>query len=287
MTHQVTISLVKELRTKTGVGMSKCKAALEEANGDLELAIANLRKAGFASAAKREERETKEGMIGYSENDTHLALVEVNAETDFVVKNETFKEFVNNIAQETVNTNPQSLESFINQKYSKDPTLTIDQYRSLIIQKIGENIQIKRINIIEKDENVSLGIYSHMGGKIVAAVKLEGSNNEQSFAKDIAMHIAAEKPQYIDIASIPEDIKNEKKNAFKEEVKTKPANIIDKIVEGKMRAFYDKVCLYNQEFIKDSEITIAQLLGKHSKDIQKPLKVKSFICWAIEEEQFR
>src|SRR5262245_38339784 len=139
----VTPAMIKELRERTGVGMGKCKEALEEAKGDMELAIANLRKAGMASAVKKEGRETKEGMIGIFDNEQSVGIVEANAETDFVIRNDRFKQFLDHVAQEAAKTNPPSLETFLQQKYSKDPSLTIDEYRATIVQAIGENIQIR------------------------------------------------------------------------------------------------------------------------------------------------
>lgn len=144
MSTPITAALIKELRDRTGVGMGKCKEALDEAKGDIELAISNLRKAGMASAVKKEGRVTNEGMIGFAETPSIVAIVEVNAETDFVVKNDRFKQFLNDIAHEAAATNPASLEAFLHQKYSKDHSLTIDQYRATIVQAIGENIQIRR-----------------------------------------------------------------------------------------------------------------------------------------------
>ena len=140
---KITPDLVKELRERTGVGMGKCKEALEKVGGDLEKAIDFLRKAGMASAVKKEGRETREGLIGTAETKDAIALVEVNSETDFVTQNEKFKQFVHDIALEAAEGHAKSLESFLAKKCKKDPTLTIDQYRALIIQSLGENIQIQ------------------------------------------------------------------------------------------------------------------------------------------------
>lgn len=141
----VTAAMIKELRERTGVGMGKCKEALEEAKGDMDLAIANLRKAGMASAVKKEGREAKEGMIGVGESKIAVALAEINSETDFVAKNDRFKQFVESVATDLAETNPTSLDAFLQQKSSAEPSLTIDQYRATLIQTIGENIQIKRV----------------------------------------------------------------------------------------------------------------------------------------------
>ncbi|WP_068471330.1 translation elongation factor Ts [Candidatus Protochlamydia phocaeensis] len=277
----VTPAMIKELRERTGVGMGKCKEALEEAKGDMELAIANLRKAGMATAVKKEGRETKEGMIGTAEGSNAIAVVEVNAETDFVVKNDRFKQFLENIAEEAVNTNPPSLDAFLQQKYSKEPSLTIDQYRATIVQTIGENIQIKRILMLKKSPDRSLGVYSHLGGKIVTVVELTGSNQEGSLAKDIAMHTAAAAPEYLSPETVPQEIIANEKDIAKGQIQGKPANIVDKIVEGKISAFYDAHCLVRQKYIKDDTITIADLVNKRAKEVGKPLTVSNFIRWNV------
>lgn len=191
----ISAGMIKELRERTGVGMGKCKEALEEAKGDMELAIANLRKSGMASAVKKEGRETKEGMIASAESGDTIAVVEVNAETDFVAKNDRFKEFLKAIAEEVAKTNPSSLDAFLQQSYSKEPSLTIDQYRATFVQTIGENIQIRRLATFKKTPEKSFGVYSHMGGKILTFVEINGCNDQEALAKDIAMHIAAASPE--------------------------------------------------------------------------------------------
>jgi len=280
---KVTPDMVKQLRERTGVGMGKCKEALDQAGGDMEKAIDLLRKAGMASAVKKEGRETKEGVIGHAESNDAVALVEVNSETDFVAQNDKFKQFVRDIAIEIAETKPASLEAFLAQKYRKDPTITIDQYRSLVIQSLGENIQIKRLQLFPKSSSISLGIYSHMGGKIVTMVELEGGAGEEALARDIAMHVAAESPDYLKPEEIPADVKAREDEIARSQVVGKPANIIDKIVEGKMKAFYDQVCLLGQKFIKDTSITIADLVVKEGKRLGKPLAIRRFVRWRIGE----
>lgn len=277
----VTPAMIKELRERTGVGMGKCKEALDEANGDMELAISNLRKAGIASAVKKEGRTTNEGMIGTAENAKSIAVVEINSETDFVAKNERFKQFLENIAAEIAATNPSNIDAFLGQKYSKDGSMTIDQYRATVIQTIGENIQIKRLITLAKSPSKSLGVYSHLGGKMVTLVEIEGSNSEEALAKDIAMHVAAAHPEYLSPEKVPtEQIQNEKDIA-KSQIKGKPENIIDKIVEGKMNSYYDAVCLIRQKYIKDDSKSIQQIVEERAQKIGKPLKVTNFIRWSV------
>lgn len=278
---EVTAAMIKELRERTGVGMGKCKEALEEANGDMELAIANLRKAGMASAVKKEGREAKEGMIGVAESGSTVALAEINAETDFVAKNDRFKQFVEAIANDLATTNPTSLDAFLQQKSSAEPTLTIDQYRATIIQTIGENIQIKRVLTFQKSPELSIGVYSHLGGKIVTVVEITGSGDEEALAKDIAMHVAAASPDYLSPDKVPQEIIESEKEIAKGQIQGKPANVIDKIVEGKVNAFYDASCLTRQKYIKDDSITVSELVNKRAKETGKPLALTRFIRWTV------
>lgn len=277
----VTPALIKELRERTGVGMGKCKEALEEANGDMELAITILRKSGIASAVKKEGRATNEGMIGSAEHNGTIAIVEVNAETDFVVKNDRFKQFLEEIAEEIATTNPSSLEQFLQQKSSKEPTLTIDEYRSTFVQAIGENIQIKRFITFKKAPGKSFGVYSHSGGKILTAVEITGGEGEEALAKDISMHVAASAPEYLSPERVPQDIIEKEKEVARGQIQGKPENIKEKIVEGKVNAFYDAVCLICQKYIRDDSMTVQELVAKRAKEVGKPLTISNFIYWSV------
>lgn len=281
MSTPITATLIKELRDRTGVGMGKCKEALEEAKGDIELAISNLRKAGMASAVKKEGRATNEGMISFAETPSTVAIVEVNAETDFVVKNDRFKAFLEDVVNEAAMTNPASLEAFLKQKYSKDPSLTIDEYRATVVQAIGENIQIRRLLMLAKTPQKSFGVYSHLGGKILTVVEISGSSKESAIAKDIAMHVAAASPDYLSPDKVPADVIGNEKEIAKSQIKGKPENIVDKIVEGKVKAFYDATCLVCQKYIRDDGVTIAELVNKHAKETGAPLEVTHFIRWSV------
>lgn len=281
MSVTITPNMIKELRERTGVGMGKCKEALEEAKGDMELAIANLRKAGMATAVKKEGRETKEGMIGVAEKGDSIAVVEVSAETDFVVKNDRFQQFLTNIAQEVAASKPASLEAFLQQKYSKDPSLTIDQYRATVVQAIGENIQIKRLKTYKKGSDRSVGVYSHLGGKIVVVVEVAGSGSEESIAKDIAMHAAAAAPEYLSPEQVPQQIIDNEKEIAKAQIQGKPAFVVDKILEGKLNAYYDAACLTRQKYIRDDSISITDLINRRSKEAGKPLTLANFTRWVV------
>lgn len=277
----ITPQMIKELRDRTGVGMGKCKEALEEAKGDMELAIANLRKAGMATAVKKEGRATNEGLIAFAENGDIVAIVEVNAETDFVVKNDRFQQFVKDIAAEAAAVNPASLEEFLAHQYSKEPGMTIDQYRATIVQTIGENIQVRRVLTLKKTPKTSLGIYSHLGGKIATVVEISGSNAENDLAKDIAMHVAAASPEFLNPEAVPANVIDGEKEIAKSQLAGKPANIIDKILEGKVSAYFDQVCLTRQKFIKDDSLSITDLVNKRAKDAGQPLELTRFLRWSV------
>ncbi len=279
----VTPALVKELRERTGVGMGKCKEALDQSSGNMEEAIAFLRKAGMMSAAKKEGRTTKEGtVIAFQTNDV-VAVAEVDAETDFVVKNDRFQEFCNNIVQEVALKRPASLEAFLQQPYSKDPLITIDQYRSLLIQTIGENIQIRRIEVFPKNNGQSVGVYSHLGGKILSVVVLEGAGEEQ-LAKEVAMHVAAAFPQYLSPEEIPQEVIQMEKDIAAEQVKGKPANIIEKILQGKLNAFYDQCCLTQQKYIRDDSVSVGEYVKKQGSSHGKDVRILRFLRWMAGKE---
>lgn len=281
MSQLVTAAMIKDLRDRTGIAMGKCKEALEESKGDMDLAIANLRKAGMASAVKKEGRATNEGLIGTAETASVIALVEVNAETDFVAKNDRFRSFVESIAQEAAATAPKSLEDFLAQKYSKDTALTVDQYRATIVQTIGENIQISRVLILNKTTEKSIGVYSHLGGKIVTVVEITGTADQEALAKDIAMHVAAAAPEYLSPETIPSSVIANEEDIAKGQMVGKPANMIEKIVEGKIKAFYDASCLVRQKYIRDDSLTITELVNQRAKEINHPLTVTKFLRWNI------
>jgi len=281
MSTKITADLIKDLRERTGVGMAKCKEALEQVGGDIEKAIDNLRKAGMASAVKKEGRETNEGLIGTAEDNGAIAVAEINAETDFVTQNDRFKQFLKDICHEVLKIKPADLDSLLKHKSHVDPSLTIDELRAVIVQSLGENIKISRFALFPKKPHTSIASYSHMGGKIVTVVEIEGATGLENLAKDIGMHVAAEAPDYLDPSEIPSDVKQREEEIGRSQITGKPANIVDKIIEGKMNAFYDQVCLTRQKYIKDNAISIAQLLEAEGKKIQKPLRITKYLRWQV------
>lgn len=281
MSGKVTAEMVKKLRDRTGVSMGKCKEALDHADGDMDKAIEWLRKAGVASAVKKEGREANEGSIAAAESSGAVALVEASAETVFVTQNERFKEFLKDVALQAAETKSSSLEALMQLPYQKDPSITLDQYRALVIQSLGENIQVKRLMVLPKASDISIGSYSHMGGKIVTVVELTGGSGQEALARDIAMHVAAESPEYLNPEEVPEEIKERERDIARSQVQGKPENIVEKIVEGKVKAFYDEFCLVCQKYVKDSALTIAALLEKEGKRLGKSIEIRVYYRWKV------
>jgi len=269
--------MIKELRERTGVGMTQCKEALVNSSGDMDEAINYLRKKGMATAVKKAGREAKEGKIAFAENDECVALVEVSSETDFVANNDRFVEFLSAIAQEIVDSRPSSLEDFLKQPYSGESSMTIEEYQGTLVQAIGENIQVKRFVLFPKEAGKTFGVYSHMGGKIVTLVEMQG--DAADVAKDVAMHAAAASPDYLNPESVPEEVKEQERSIAREQLKGKPENIMNKILEGKLNAFYDDVCLTRQPFVKDDSVSVEEYIASKGKD----LKVTKFIRWSVGE----
>ena len=278
---EITMELIKELRELTGVGITKCKEALSETNGNIEEAVSWLRKAGVASAVKKESRETKEGMVCIVDHANYVATVEVNSETDFVSKNEKFQEFSHNIAMQIAESAPSNVDELLQEKYIKDESMSVEEYRVTQVQALGENIKISRFELYPKSENNSVGFYMHAGGKMSSAVEIDGKSGQDSLAKEIAMHAVATNPQYLEPSEIPQDVIEREKDIIREQIKNKPVEIQDKIIEGKLRAYYETVTLVHQKFVKDPSISIQQLLDQKSKEIGVQLKIKRFLRWQI------
>lgn len=278
---KISAELVKQLRDRTGVSMSKCNEALKAANGNMDKAIEFLRKAGVASAVKKEGRDANEGLVGIDEEKDVLVFVEVNTETDFVAQNAKFKHFLHEIIHHVMQAKPSSVEELMQIPYAKDPSITLNEYRSLMVQSLGENIQVRRLLIIPKSPDVSVGFYSHMGGKVVSAVVLTGGKGHEGLARNIAMHVAAEAPEYVSPEEVPADVKEKEEEIARSQVQNKPPHIIDKIVEGKLEAFYGETCLTRQKYIKDNSMTIAMLLDKESKALHHPIEIQAFYRWRV------
>ena len=256
----VTASQVKDLREKTGAGMMDCKKVLTETDGDMEKAIELLRERGIAKAAKKSDRVAAEGLVdAYVTEDGKIgAVVEVNAETDFVAKNDEFKSFVADVAKQIALTNPANVEELLAAKSIVEEDKTVQEVLTNKIATIGENMSIRRFARYETTGLVEK--YIHGEGKIGVLVELENGNSE--LAKDICMQIAAAKPEFLDRESVPAERVEKEMEILKAQAMNegKPAEIAEKMVQGRIGKFYGEICLVEQDFVKNPDTKIKQLL---------------------------
>ena len=261
----ITAALVKELRERTGAGMMECKKALVETNGDVELAIENMRKSGQAKAAKKAGRVAAEGLIiiKTTADAKTAAVVEVNCETDFVARDENFTSFANKVGQIALDGKLADVEALKAADFGDGNT--VDQTRENLIAKIGENMNIRRVSILESADG-TLGTYLH-GSRIGAVVELKGG--DEDLGRDLAMHIAASKPDYLNPDSIPAEIIEKEKEIIKAQpdMAGKPEEIIEKMIGGRIRKFAGEISLTGQPFVKDPSQTVEQLLKSKSAEV--------------------
>ena len=265
----ISASMVKELREKTGAGMMDCKKALVESNGDMDKAVDYLREKGISKAAKKAERIAAEGLSNIYIKGNKAVVVELNSETDFVAKNEEFKELLDKIGNTILDNNVTTMEDALNSKCGDE---TINDLIVNATAKIGEKISLRRFEVVEKADNEVFGSYLHMGGKISSLTVVEGENEE--VARDVAMQAAAMRPLYTNIDSVPaEDLEHEK-SVIKEQVinEGKKPEFADKIVEGRIRKFYEETVLEEQAFIKDSGLTVKAYLENNKATLVKLVK---------------
>ena len=253
----ISASQVKELREKTGLGLMDCKKALEGANGDMELAIEELRKTSGVKASKKSGRSAADGLIAIESTAQDIFMIEVNCETDFVARDDSFVSFTKETLQTFIGNPESSLEELLNNG--------IEDNREKLVQKLGENIVVRRV---AKTQNSStVGSYLHSNQKIGCIVSLDGG--DESLANDIAMHAAATDPMAISPSDIPEEIVAKEREIFKaqSEESGKPAEIIEKMIEGKVSKFLAEVSLTEQDFVKDPNTKISQLLKDNNANI--------------------
>ncbi len=265
----ISASMVKELREKTGAGMMDCKKALVETNGDMEKAIDYLREKGISKAAKKAERIAAEGLSNIYIKGNDAVVVELNSETDFVAKNAEFKELLDKIGNTILENNVTSMEEALNTKCGDE---TINDLIVNATAKIGEKISLRRFEKVTKTDSQVFGSYLHMGGKISSLTIIEGGNEE--VARDVAMQAAAMRPQYINIESVPAEDLEREKAVIKEQVinEGKKPEFADKIVEGRIRKFYEETVLEEQAFIKDSGLTVKTYLENNKATLVKLVK---------------
>ena len=260
----ISASLVKELREQTGAGMMDCKKALAECDGNLDAAVDWLREKGIAKAGKKEARIAAEGLADIFINGNKAVMIEVNAETDFVSKNEEFTEMIKNIGETILNSDATTLEE-ANALAFEDGT--IKDYVVAKTAKIGEKLDFRRVAVIEKNDDENFGKYLHMGGKIAVLAVVKGANEE--VAKDVAMQHAAMKPKYVFKEDVPAEVVENERKVQKELAMNegKPADIAEKMVEGRINKFYKEICLALQAFIKDGDLDVTKYVTNNGGEL--------------------
>jgi elongation factor Ts len=287
MAATITADQVKKLRDQTGAGMMECKAALTEANGDFEEANTILRKRGLATAAKKAGRTAKEGLIGHHISEDHSTgiLVEVNCESDFVARTDDFQLLIADVIAEI-----EKQGDAANDAWLQDPEGPVKKRVAATIGKLGENMAVPRF--VRYAGHGYVGQYIHLGGKIGVQVELEGvtpglTGREEltTLMKEVAMQIAAASPTYVSRASVPPDILEKEKSIYRAQMENsgKPANVIDKIVEGKLGSFYKQTVLPEQESIRDPKMTVKDVLAAANKALGVSLSVGRFVRLKVGE----
>lgn len=284
----ITAAMVKELRETTGAGMLDCKKALSETSGDMEKAVDWLRKKGLASAAKKASRIAAEGLVAVAVEGNKGAVVEVNSETDFVAKNEIFQEYVEDAAKVALMNNGdiETMKGFACPKVGK----CFGERLTDMIAKIGENMNLRRARTIEVGEGVVASYVHNVArdnmGKIGVLVALESTADKAKLAelgKHIAMHVAASQPLFLSIADVDPAAVEHEKSIFTEQAKAsgKPENIIEKMVEGRIRKYYDEVVLEEQAYIMDPDKKVKQVVAEAAKELGADIKIKDFVCFKL------
>ncbi|MCC5802798.1 MULTISPECIES: translation elongation factor Ts [Rossellomorea] len=255
----ITAQMVKELREKTGAGMMDCKKALTETDGDMDKAIDFLREKGIAKAAKKADRIAAEGTTYIASEGNTAIILEVNAETDFVAKNENFQNLVKELSDHLLANKPASVEEALEQKMANGST--VSEFINAAIAKIGEKITLRRFEIRTKDDNAAFGEYLHMGGRIAVLTVVEGTT-DASVAKDVAMHAAALNPKYVSRDQVSAEEVEREREVLKQQAlnEGKPENIVEKMVEGRLGKYFEDICILDQTFVKNPDQKVRQYL---------------------------
>jgi len=267
----ISASLVKELREKSGAGMLDCKKALEANDGNIEASIDWLREKGISKAAKKADRIAAEGLAAVLIEGNKAVVVEVNSETDFVAKNEEFKGLVNIILKTIINSDAKTVEEAL-QLPTEEGTLN-----DVIVSKtatIGEKLSLRRFKKVEKKDSESFGEYIHMGGKIAVLTVVDNASSE--VAKDVSMHAAAMRPKYVKRSDVPTEEIEKERVVLKEQAvnEGKPAEIAEKMVEGRINKYYKEICLEEQPFVKDSDINVKTYVANNGGTITEMIRIE-------------
>ncbi|HCU8133562.1 TPA: elongation factor Ts [Staphylococcus aureus] len=255
----ISAKLVKELREKTGAGMMDCKKALTETDGDIDKAIDYLREKGIAKAAKKADRIAAEGLVHVETKGNDAVIVEINSETDFVARNEGFQELVKEIANQVLDTKAETVEALMETTLPNGKS--VDERIKEAISTIGEKLSVRHFAIRTKTDNDAFGAYLHMGGRIGVLTVVEGSTDEEA-ARDVAMHIAAINPKYVSSEQVSEEEINHEREVLKQQAlnEGKPENIVEKMVEGRLRKYLQEICAVDQDFVKNPDVTVEAFL---------------------------
>ena len=275
----ISASLVKELREKTGAGMLDCKKALEANNGDMDASIDWLREKGISKAAKKADRIAAEGLAAIKIDGNTAAIVEVNSETDFVAKNPEFQELVDAILDVAVKNDVKTVEE----------ALACDGLNDLVVaktSKIGEKLSFRRFEKVTKTDDQAFGSYIHMGGKIAVLTVLNGASEE--VARDVAMHAAAMRPTYVKKEDVPADELERERTVLKEQAMNegKPAEIAEKMVAGRIQKYYKEICLEEQPFVKDGDVTVGKFVSNNGGTIDQMIRYEVGEGMEKREENF-
>ena len=264
---QITASLVKELRERTGAGMMDCKKALTQTDGDIDAAIDYLRENGIAQAAKKADRIAAEGLSYIEVKGNKAVILEINSETDFVAKNEKFVALVKNVAEAILAAEPKTLEEALQVEAQGG---TVEAVINEGIATIGEKLSLRRFEVVTKSDADAFGAYSHMGGRIGVLTLIEGSTDEEA-AKDVAMHIAALAPKYLDESEVPADVLEHEKKVLTEQAlnEGKPANIVEKMIVGRINKFLEEITVVKQKFVKDDSFTVEKFVASKGGKLAK------------------
>ncbi|WP_345238863.1 translation elongation factor Ts [Pontibacillus salipaludis] len=273
----VTAKQVKELREQTGAGMMDCKKALTETDGDMEKAVEWLREKGMSKAAKKADRIAAEGSASIEVDGNTAVIFELNAETDFVTKNDQFKAMLSELGKHLVKQQPATVEAALEQPLHGEGE-TLQDYITSQVAKIGEKISLRRFAIVTKGDNDAFGAYTHMGGRIGVLSVLEGTTDE-TVAKDVAMHAAAVNPRYVTRDEVPEEEVNAEREVLKKEAlnEGKPEHIVEKMVEGRLNKFYEGIVFTEQAFVKDPDQKVKQYVS------EKGASIKGFVRYEVGE----
>ncbi len=264
---QITASLVKELRERTGAGMMDCKKALTQTDGNIDAAIDYLRENGIAKAAKKADRIAAEGLSYIEVKGNKAVILEINSETDFVAKNEKFVALVKNVAEAILAAEPATLEEALQVEAQGG---TVEAVINEGIATIGEKLSLRRFEVVTKTDADAFGAYSHMGGRIGVLTLVEGSTDEEA-AKDVAMHIAALAPKYLDESEVPADVLEHEKKVLTEQAlnEGKPANIVEKMIVGRINKFLEEITVVKQKFVKDDSFTVEKFVASKGGKLTK------------------